>query len=93
MKVANLIKIGIAARGRWCGISEKTQVLIAPSNYHVFALPIMPSLDYPDVQDEPVICWGIDEEHVSLDHIVVAGERARIGYGPKTDTLVVADPD
>jgi hypothetical protein len=111
MKVANLIRAGIAARTKWLGMGNSTRVVLIAKDQRDLTLIVWPDsnkeiyarycLDsdtrpqYPPLvmQYPGPFQMQTEEERVRLDQWRVNKEDIWMGYGEKTDTLVVADPE
>ena len=102
MKTANLIKFGIAARHRWQMMGNSTRVMLIDKDQRDLTLVVWPlshkaHMQYCERTGKEPISYPpeseIEEEHVRLEQWATSGESIWMGYGPKTDALVVADPE
>lgn len=88
-QIAFLLKAGMAAQERWHAASWSTRIHFVDRRTSEFVIPVMqpPTIEY-DCPSE----WGppIEDERVTM-YRYTAGDNQfiYIGYGPKSDVLVI----
>ena len=82
MKATEFLVQGVVcAKQRWDDISPHTRVLFVPPNTDQY------------VSNRTIWHNLPREEHIVLDKFTDGSRYILIGYGPETDTLIIAEPE
>jgi hypothetical protein len=77
-EAAILVRLGIEAMVRWPVIGRETGVIIIDKDQRELTL---------------FVSSYVDTEDVVLEHLGMNAQDFWMGYGPRADTLVIADPE
>ncbi len=79
-------KAGVLARERWPEITQKTEIYIATTSMVIMPVVQEVPLTFERIGD---MAFNFGREEIIPDRVKGLAPIVKIGYGPRTDTLVI----